>query len=77
MGKKRGTLVPLGQVSAKTKLRRGRKRFGMSYVNDAWIRCVKKFTNEGKHDSLIVGNFMSQICVLREEKMKVLTLCIA
>jgi len=28
-------LVPLGQVSAKAKLRRGRKNLGMSYVNDA------------------------------------------
>jgi len=33
--KGKGTLVPLGQVSAKAKLRRGRKNLGMSYVNDA------------------------------------------
>jgi len=70
-------LVPLGQVSAKAKLRRGRKNLGMSYVNDAWIRCGKKFSNEGKYDNLVVGNFRSQMCVLREEKTRVLTLCIA
>ena len=45
MERKKGPLVPLGQVSAKTKLKRERERererksFGMSYVNDAWIRC--------------------------------------
>ena len=77
MERRRGPLVPLGQVSEKTKLKRGRRNFGMSYVNDEWIKYGRKLNNKGKHDNFVVGNFMNQIHVLREEEMTLLILCIA
>jgi hypothetical protein len=68
--RKRGPFIPLDRVSAKTKWKRGRKIFGTSCVKDTWIRCGRKFTKKGKHDNLVVRDFMSQMRVLREEETR-------
>jgi len=76
-GKEKGTLGAFRPSFGEDQIEEGGRNFGMSYVNDEWIKYGRKLNNKGKHDNFVVGNFMNKIHVLREEEMTLLILCIA